>query len=413
MKVLVVQSRPYQSFAGGDGAYIDAMVRHLTHRGVEVTGITSGATKGRPRLLLRLAYPTPPGARWWFRQTLSLGERHLAIGPQLVRDVIGFLQERRHPTGISPFILPPDRGERAWISRMLERERPDAVILTFEAAGAVDEVRRLGVPCLALSGFLPMRNYDLSAAPAPLTGAEIQPTEDFLQALRRADRVGFSSRDDCNYAGDRLHLSRPLYVGMGFSRREVRSRSDAPVVLFVGNRTEPNRLALDWFCGKVWPAIRARAPDARFRIVGRVAQYFASVPAEGIECVGEVADLSAAYCGARLVVAPLLTGSPGVKTKVAEAISYGCPLVATSLGVDGGSRDQIDAAGFITDDPDQFARHAADLLLDDQLCADKRRGTERVFDLLFSREAAYGELDQFLAEVAAARAGAPDAPAIA
>jgi glycosyltransferase involved in cell wall biosynthesis len=411
MKVLVVQSRPYQSFAGGDGAYIDALVRHLTHRGCEVVGLTSGSTKGRPRLLLRLAYPTPPGASWRFRSTIAVGARYLAIGPQLLRDVVGFLRDRRHPTGISPFILPPDRAERAWIARMLNRERPDAVILTFEAAGAIDEVRRHGVPCLALSGFLPMRNYDLSAAPVPVSGVEVRPTDDFLQALRRADRVGFSSRDDCNYARDQMQMARPLYVGMGFSKREVRSRSDAPVVLFVGNRTEPNRLALEWFCSKVWPTVRNRVPDARFRIVGRVAQYFASAPTAGIECVGEVADLSEEYCGARLVVAPLLTGSPGVKTKVAEAISYGCPLVATSLGVDGGSLDQIDAAGFIADDPDQFARHAVDLLLDDQLCADKRQGTESVFELLFSRDAAYGELDQFLAGLAAAST-APDRPRV-
>lgn len=399
MKILVVQSRPYQAFAGGDGAYTAALTGHLEGTGCDVVGITSGSTKGRPRAWLRLAYPSPRRGGWHFRSTWQVGGMYLALGPQLVRDAAAFLRNRRR-RGTSSFTVAPDVGEQEWIERFLKRDHYDLIILTFEAVGAVDVVRRHGIPVLALVGFLPIRGYVLDQE-QPLETSEIKDAHEFLAAIRRADRVAFSSRDDCNFARAHLDVRDPLYVGMGFAPQEVQTTGDSRVLLFVGNKTEPNRQAVQWFIEHVWPIVRTAVSDARFRIVGRVGHYFASDLANGVECIGEVAALAAEYCGARAVVAPLMTGSAGVKTKVAEAISYGCPLVATSLGVDGGDISQIDRAGFIADEPAQFAGHVIDLLLDDGVWQQKRDGTRIVFDRLFSRQAAYGELDTLVDTIAA------------
>lgn len=398
MKILVVQSRPYQAFAGGDGAYTAALIGHLEGTGCDVVGITSGSTKGRPRAWLRLAYPAPLRGGWHFRSTWQVGGVHLALGPQLVRDAFAFLRNRRH-RGTSSFIVAPDAGEQGWIERFLKRDRYDLVVLTFEAVGAVDVVRHHGIPVLALVGFLPIRGYALDQE-QPRETSEAKDAHEFLAAVRRADRVAFSSRDDCNFARAHLDVRDPLYVGMGFAPQKVQTLGESRVLLFVGNKTEPNRQAVQWFINQIWPIVRAAVPDARFRIVGRVNHYLTSDLDNGIECIGEVSALAAEYCGARAVVAPLMTGSAGVKTKVAEAISYGCPLVATSLGVDGGDISQIDRAGFIADEPAQFAGHVIDLLLDDALWQQKREGTGTVYDRLFSRQAAYGELDALVETIA-------------
>lgn len=395
MRIVVVQSRPYQAFAGGDGAYVSALVRHLGETGNDVIGITSGSTKGRPRALLRLAYPLPRGGQWHFRSTIRLGETYVALGAQLVRDALTFLRQRRDPPKVSPFMTPPDASEQRWIERTLRRLRPDLVILTFETACAIEMVERLDVPYLSLVGFLPIRSYvlngDAAADPEQKAAAA-----NFVNAIRRADAVGFNSRDDCNFARAELGIAAPVYVGMGFVQQAERTTGESRVLLFVGNKTEPNREAVGWFLEQVWPRIRSAVPDARFRIVGRVGTYFDSDPAAGIECAGEVPALAAEYCGARAVVAPLLTGSAGVKTKVAEAISYGCPLIATSLGVDGGDTGQIDAAGFVADSAEDFAERTIALLVDDDLWREKQAGTARVFDQLFSREAAYREIDALI-----------------
>jgi hypothetical protein len=69
--------------------------------------------------------------------------------------------------------------------------------------------------------------------------------------------------------------------------------------------------------------------------------------------------------------------------------------------VDGADSGQIDRAGFVSDDPAQFADHAIALLTDDALWKEKQAGTTAVFDTIFSREAAYAELDDLIASVKA------------
>jgi glycosyltransferase involved in cell wall biosynthesis len=88
----------------------------------------------------------------------------------------------------------------------------------------------------------------------------------------------------------------------------------------------------------------------------------------------------------------------GVKTKVAEAISFGCPIVTTSLGADAADRHQIDQAGYVCDDPEIFAQHVSALLTNDDLWRAKQDGTRAVFDRVYSRRAAYGELAPLLSQ---------------
>lgn len=403
MKILVVQSRPYQAFAGGDGAYIDALVRHLDQSGNQVIGITSGTTKGRPRAWVRLAYACGPKTRWKFRSTIRLGDFYLALSAQLVTDTVSFLrqkfQKQRRP--LSAFAVSPSQAERSWIARELEREAPDVVILTFESAGVIDIVKAYGSPVVALVGFLPLRGYSLDPSNERQTETS-PPLKTFLDAVRHADTIAFSSRDDCFYARNELGITAPIFVGMGFSMQSLPPQNEAKDLLFVGNKTAANREAVDWFIKNVWPNVRERVPEASFRIVGRVANYFTSSEAEGITCVGEVSSLASEYQRARLVVAPLLSGSAGVKTKIAEAISFGCPVITTSLGVDGGDADQISGAGYIADDHATFTDHAVALLTDNKLWHENRLGTNAVFQKLFSFDAAYGEIDTALTRLAAA-----------
>lgn len=407
MKVAIVQSRPYQAFAGGDGAYVDALVRHLEDLACTVQGFTSGPTKGRPRLAVRLAYRGARRVPWCFRSALRLGGTHVTINLQLVRDTVDFLFGGRAQDGriVSPFSLAPSEEEQDWICRRLGQEAPDLAILCFEAAAAAAKVRRLGISTLALVGFLPHRHYAIGRQ-SPDGAGEAARTAAFLDAVRPADFVSFNSRDDCSFARRWLEFERPVYIGMGFDVQAQRTAGKQPILLFVGNKTAANHEAIGWFLDHVWPIVRAAVPAARFRLVGRSSRHFRNRPPEGVECVGEVASLSDEYCRARLVVAPLRTGSAGVKTKVAEAISYGCPLVSTSLGVDATDVGQVNRAGYVADDPETFAARVIDLLADDALWREKQAGTRLVFDALFSRAAAYGGLDDVLSRVRAP--GIPD-----
>ncbi|MGC4071989.1 MAG: glycosyltransferase [Nibricoccus sp.] len=111
--------------------------------------------------------------------------------------------------------------------------------------------------------------------------------------------------------------------------------SSAPICAFVGSSHQPNKDAAGWFIREIWPIVRARFPDARFRVAGRVSDHlsaFSNVP--GVELLGLVPSLEDFYAKAAAVVVPLREGS-GVKIKLVEAVAHGRACVTTSVGADG------------------------------------------------------------------------------
>jgi sugar transferase (PEP-CTERM/EpsH1 system associated) len=92
----------------------------------------------------------------------------------------------------------------------------------------------------------------------------------------------------------------------------------------------PNVDGVLWFAREVWPAIRARFPQAEFRIVGRkpasAVQALSSVP--GIFVTGSVPDVRPYVSTTSVVVAPLRLGR-GVQNKVLEALAMGKAVVAS------------------------------------------------------------------------------------
>jgi glycosyltransferase involved in cell wall biosynthesis len=118
-------------------------------------------------------------------------------------------------------------------------------------------------------------------------------------------------------------LSRPRNLG-------VRGN----VILFVGGfKHLPNVDAVLWFVHEVFPLIRAKVPDALFRIVGShpPAEVQELRDSPGVEVLGYVADTSKCLDCAAVSVAPLRYGA-GMKGKVAEALSAAVPVVTTTFG---------------------------------------------------------------------------------
>jgi GT2 family glycosyltransferase/glycosyltransferase involved in cell wall biosynthesis len=110
-------------------------------------------------------------------------------------------------------------------------------------------------------------------------------------------------------------------------------------VFFVGNyRHAPNEDGIVWFAQQAWPSIRAAHPSLRLVVAGAgVTEVVAELGKDSsIEVVGALSDedLHAHYLRARVAIAPLRFGA-GLKGKVVEAMRYGVPVVATSVGAQG------------------------------------------------------------------------------
>nr|WP_282452847.1 glycosyltransferase [Lysobacter sp. CAU 1642] len=108
-------------------------------------------------------------------------------------------------------------------------------------------------------------------------------------------------------------------------------------LMFVGGfQHPPNVDAVTWFCDAVMPILRQRNPDIRFHIIGSKApeKLAALGQREGIVFHGFVPDIAPFMDDCRIAVAPLRYGA-GVKGKVNMSMSYGQPVVATPIAVEG------------------------------------------------------------------------------
>ena len=150
----------------------------------------------------------------------------------------------------------------------------------------------------------------------------------------------------------------------------------APLVTFVGAMDwEPNVDGVEYFCGEVWPSIKAEVPEVRLRIVGRNpdrrVQKWASSSASlskdssndhSIEVTGRVPSVVEHLQESAVVIVPLRIGG-GTRLKIYEAMATAKAVVSTTVGAEGldvhHGRDII-----LADDPAAFA-HAVIMLLRD------------------------------------------------
>lgn len=126
-------------------------------------------------------------------------------------------------------------------------------------------------------------------------------------------------------------------------------------ILFVGNfNHRPNIDAINFFVRQVMPEILNNIPDLHLYIVGNDPHNLvAELASDNVSVTGYVEDLSDYYNNCRISVAPLRYGA-GLKGKVVESLSYGVPVVTTSIGVEGtGLRDGSEI--LVADSPNEIA----------------------------------------------------------
>lgn len=146
---------------------------------------------------------------------------------------------------------------------------------------------------------------------------------------------------------------------------------DSLNVLFVGDlQFPPNRHGLGRFLEDVWPRVRSAEPAATLQIVGRGlgdadTEAWGGVP--GVNLLGFVEDLQAAYDEAAVVVAPIWWGG-GTKIKVLEALSRGRGCVTTTHGARGYEALLKAACGLVVADTGEaMAARLAEFLGDPEL----------------------------------------------
>jgi glycosyltransferase involved in cell wall biosynthesis len=171
-------------------------------------------------------------------------------------------------------------------------------------------------------------------------------------------------------------------------------------ILFVGGFLhQPNEDAVIFFVREIFPLIRQRLGDVRFFVVGsNPPPHVLALNSEGVVVTGYVKDLLPYFGSSRVFVCPLRYGA-GMKGKIGQSMSFGMPVVTTSVGAEGMELVDGDTA-LIADGPAAFADAVARLYTDEELWA---RLAQRSLDHIrekYSREAVRGKIRKILGCIA-------------
>ena len=167
-------------------------------------------------------------------------------------------------------------------------------------------------------------------------------------------------------------------------------------LFFVGGYGHPPNVdAVQWFAREIWSKVRHQLPNVKVFLIGsEMPPAVAALAGEGIEPLGHLPDLTPYLEGCRISIAPLRYGA-GVKGKINLAQSWGIPVVATTIAIEGMQlehhRDVL-----IADTPEDFASAIVRLYTDRTLWTVVSDGGRANVARHFSPEAASGALDQLI-----------------
>jgi glycosyltransferase involved in cell wall biosynthesis len=253
--------------------------------------------------------------------------------------------------------------------------------------------RRLGLPVVYDAHnveFEILRRHTIALGYSPLripVEVEWRRVKAYEQRAVSASSLVFAVSEEDKAALARLVAAPPNVAVVPISidlsgKPRIGPLTTDPEVLFVGGlHWPPNRDAVRYFIGEIWPAVLQAVPQARLTVVGRGEADGATRSARNVRFAGYVDDVEPFFQCSRLLVVPLRSGS-GMRVKILDAFARGLPVVSTSIGCEGlDAEPGADLA--LADSPAEFAQAVVEILRQDPLANALRTHARRLVEERF------------------------------
>lgn len=161
----------------------------------------------------------------------------------------------------------------------------------------------------------------------------------------------------------------------------------------------PNQNGIRWFIRLVWPIVRNEIPGIEFHLAGRNAPpgFGAQIASPGVVFHGEIDDAKGFIRKHPIFIVPVFSGS-GMRIKLLDYMASGRATISTSIGAEG-IPITTGKEAFITDHPDEFARHIVSLARNPELCSEIGSNAVTFIKNNFNNQVLIGELIEFLKKI--------------
>ena len=150
---------------------------------------------------------------------------------------------------------------------------------------------------------------------------------------------------------------------------------------------EPNYNSVLYLKDTIWPLIRKELPNTELHIYGAYASQKVDQlhnEREGFLIKGFADDVNQVMQNAKVCLSPLRFGA-GLKGKLIDAMQNGTPCVTTNIGAEG-MFGNIEANGFIEDNPEAFANKAVELYNNQDVWNTKQNNGFKIINKRFNKK---------------------------
>ena len=303
---------------------------------------------------------------------------YFGVTKQYIHDVLKIIEQQRiHVVFISNSLF-------SCFANAIRKKFPDVVILAFfhnvEYIYAKEEYKTTrGIKCL-LQSFLAYV-YE-------------------RRMIKEADKVIVLNKRDAQELMRIYHRKSDLILPTSFkdkwkSRNFRERKTGAPLkLLFVGSNFFANIHGILWFVDNVMPFLE----NVTLYIVGKGMEAERErLVKNNVQVVGTVDCLDTWYEKADVVISPIFLGS-GMKTKTAEALMYGKPILGTKEAFEGYNTDPA-KVGALCNTATEFIETIGEIQHDDNWIEQHGMCARKEYETRYDYKISLDEFRAFIREV--------------